>query len=150
MTARMFALLAVLLISACGDRTPSSPSPSASSSLNGTWRIFSTQLVSEGFQVIHAPELTYQVTFDDARVSARIDCNTCNGSFTIAGTSLMVGSALACTRAACTHQASDNHIMTLLPGPHELSESVYASRDGVLRPQVTLRSSRGTMILRQQ
>jgi heat shock protein HslJ len=107
-------------------------------------------VTSDDFQVIHAPELTYQITFDDARVSARIDCNTCNGSFTMAGASLMVGSTLACTRAACTYQASDNHIMTILPGGHELSESVYASGDGVLRPQMTLRSSRGTMMLRQQ
>jgi hypothetical protein len=98
-------------------------------------------MASQPFQLFLPPERVYQATFETSRVSVRVDCNTCSGSFTN-GPPLVIGPGLACTRASCG--ASDpinNNVVTVLDGSHEVSE-----RFG----QVTLRSSRGTMNLRPQ
>jgi heat shock protein HslJ len=130
----------MVAITGCSN-SPSSPSPSA---LNGTKRIFSIQMATQTSQVFLPPEVPYQVTFDGSRVSARINCNTCNGSFTTSGSSVSLGPVLACTRAACVapaYEAPDSDVLSLLAGSHEVSESFA---------QITLRSSRGIMILRPQ
>jgi hypothetical protein len=115
-----------------------SPSPPA---LNGTWRIVSIQMASQPFQLFLAPERAYQATFEASRISVRVDCNSCNGSFT-SGPPLVIGPGLACTRASCgASDAVNSDVVTLLDGSHEVSERLG---------QVTLRSSRGTINLRRQ
>ena len=52
----------------------------------------------------------------DGRRSARLDCNVCNGAFTLLGQTLTAGPALACTRAACPTMAFESLYTTVLGG----------------------------------
>ena len=81
----------------------------------------------------------YELTFDAAaHVSARVDCNTCNGSFMLSGSSLVIGSGLACTRAACATAAFESAAVGILSGSHEITATSNT---------LMLNSSRGTMTL---
>ena len=79
---------------------------------------------------------TYRLTFADGRLSTRVDCNTCGGTFGLSGQTLTAGPALACTRAACPTMAFENEYTRVLSG-----ESSVAMSAGTL----VLTSSRGTL-----
>ncbi len=130
---RTLLILIVLAVAACST-TPSSPS---SAVLNGTWRITSIQQASQPVEAAPAGA-TYEVTFDGARISARVDCNRCTGSFMMNGSALSIGPALACTRAACATAAFESAVVTLLTGEHQVSSSSNT---------LTLNSSRGRVTL---
>jgi hypothetical protein len=134
---RVVAFLAALALTGCSEG-PSTPSPPA---LSGTWRIVSVQMASQPFQLFLPPERVYQATFEASRVSVRVDCNTCSGAFTN-GPPAVIGPGLACTRASCgASDAVNSDVVTILVGSHEVSERLG---------QITLRSNRGTITLRQQ
>ena len=125
-----------LILAGCSDNAPASPTPG---SVDGTWRIISIHPASQGVQT--APVgAQYQVTFADGRVSARVDCNTCNGSVTLNGRTLAIGQVLACTRAACATASFENAVVSLLPGDHQISATLH---------NLTLTSSRGTLLLQR-
>jgi heat shock protein HslJ len=118
-------------------------SPSAGSSLSvageittGTWNLVSVQ--PAGLPEEPAPlDARYALTFSDGRLSARVDCNTCNGSFLLSGQTLTIGPALACTRAACPTMAFENTYTRVLSGDSTVTVSngflVLSSGRGVLR-----------------
>lgn len=130
---RITLFLFALAFAACST-TPSSPS---SSVLNGTWRITSIQPGSQPVQAAPAG-VVYEVTFEGSRLTARVDCNTCNGSFLMNGPELMIGPALACTRAACATAAFESSVVNLLPGSHQISTTATT---------MTLNSGRGSLTL---
>ena len=128
-------LLTVLVVAACSDDSPTSPSES----LNGEWRIISIQPPSQAVQT--APVgAQYQVAFADGRASARVDCNTCTGSFVLNGNMLTVGPALACTRAACATASYESAVVAMLSGEHQIATTLH---------NLTLTSSRGTILLQR-
>ena len=114
--------------------TPASPSSTA---LTGTWRITTIQPAGQAVQAAPAGA-AYELTFDGSRVSARVDCNTCSGAFMLAGSSLMIGPGLACTRAACATAAFESAVVGILGGSHEISATSST---------LMLNSSRGTVTL---
>ena len=125
----------------CSNNSPSSPS---AVQLNGTWRIATITPAGSGFQVSLPPEITYEITFEGSRASARINCNTCNGAFAGSRSEVTIGPALACTRVACgtpVHEPLDQEVLSMLSGTHTSSPNVNG---------VTLRSSRGSMALRRK
>jgi heat shock protein HslJ len=130
---RKILLLLLPAFAACSS-TPASPSSTA---LTGTWRIVSIQPELQAVQAAPAGAV-YDLTFDAARVSARVDCNTCSGSFMLSGSSLVIGSGLACTRAACATAAFESAAVGILGGAHEITATSNT---------LMLNSSRGTMTL---
>lgn len=138
------ALVVIACCSGCAERSstqmaPSqvagSPAPMADQ-LSGTWSLVSIQQAGEADQPT-PPGASYTLTFADGRLSTRVDCNVCNGAFTLSGQTLTAGPALACTRAACPTIAFENHYTALLSGNSivTLSTNVLAlsSARGVLR-----------------
>jgi heat shock protein HslJ len=131
---RKILVLLLVAFAACSS-TPASPSSTA---LTGTWRIVSIQPELQGVQAAPAGAV-YELTFDAAaRVSARVDCNTCGGSFMLSGSSLVIGSGLACTRAACSTAAFESAALGILGGSHEITATSST---------LMLNSIRGTMTL---
>jgi heat shock protein HslJ len=144
--ARSLAALVVVasFIGGCAERasTQSSPSSIAGSpaltadQLSGTWTLVSIQPTGQVDQST-PPGASYTLTFADGRLSTRVDCNVCNGAFTVLGQTLTAGPALACTRAACATMAFENGYTSLLSGESTvtLSSNVLAlsSARGVLR-----------------
>ena len=135
----------VSFLSACSQSvSPTSPSSSNPGSLNltagdlaGAWTLASLQPTGGDSQSKPA-NATYSVTFADSRVSARADCNVCGGNATIAGNTLTLGPALACTRAACPTMEFESVFESILSG-----EST-AQIDGAT---LTLTSARGRLTL---
>jgi heat shock protein HslJ len=140
-------LLAVLLVTAstvaCSDSpaTPTSPSSGGGSlaltagQLAGTWTLTSIQVPGEVVQPVPAGA-TYSISFADSRLSTRVDCNTCSGSFTLQGNTLTAGPNLACTRAACPTMAFESVYLGVLGG-----ESTAALSGSTL----VLASTRGSL-----
>ena len=87
--------------SACGS------SPTSPSDLVGrVWRLVSIEPAS-GSSTVVSDQTRYRVEFlDETRISARADCNTCNGLYSLSGTNVSI-SALACTRAFCGADSLD-------------------------------------------
>ena len=109
----MALLLATGAASCSKDETLTSPTSSAQ--IDGTWRLI--QMTSSAG--VPNEELTagrFNVTFANAGVQAKADCNTCAGAATLSGAPLTVG-ALACTRAACASAPLDTRFTGLLDGP---------------------------------
>ena len=132
------AVAGLLALSACSsDRLPTAHSSGPTALLTGTWRIVSIQPAAQGSQPAPSSAI-YEVAFDGGRVSARLDCNDCNGNLSTAGSSVTIGPALACTRAACATMLFENIVVSVLPGEHELTAAGSA---------VTLRSARGVITL---
>ena len=126
----------VLILAGCSDNTPASPT---TGSIEGVWRIISIQPASQPVQT--APvSAQYQIEFDDSRVALRVDCNTCNGPFTLSGGTLTIGPVLACTRAACATAAYESAVVSLLAGDHQVSATLH---------NLTLTSSRGSVLLQR-
>jgi heat shock protein HslJ len=128
----------VLVLAMAGCSTaPSSPSTAV---LSGTWRIVSIEAASQPAQPAPAGA-AYDVTFEGARISARVDCNSCNGMFMLNGSALTIGPTLACTRAACATASYETAVVTLLTGGHEVSSTSNT---------LSLNSNRGSLTLARQ
>lgn len=108
--------------------------------LEGTWTVTAIQIAG-GARQDRPFTATYTVTFRDGRLSSRADCNSCAGAFSVAGTMLSAGPALACTRAACPTQTFENAYTAILNGD---------SMAEVTNSTLTLSSSRGTIWLVRQ
>ena len=132
---RSLLISSVLVCAGCDD-TPSSPTPD---SIDGVWRIISIQPASQPTQTAPVGVL-YQVEFNDTRVSLRVDCNTCTGSFALNGGRLTIGPTLACTRAACATAAFESAVVSLLGGEHQATATLH---------NLTLTSSRGAILLQR-
>jgi heat shock protein HslJ len=112
---------------------------SPSQSLNGEWRIISIQPPSQPAQT--APVAAqYQVAFANGRVSARVDCNTCVGSYALDGDTLTIGPTLACTRAACATAPFESAVVAMLSGEHQIATTLH---------NLTLTSNRGSILLQR-
>ena len=135
---RVGGLVAVaLIIAGCAGRSQTSPSSTLTvNQLSGTWNLVLIQPAGQGDQAA-PPGASYTLTFADGRLSTRVDCNVCNGAFTLSGQTLTAGPALACTRAACPTMAFENGYTSLLSGESTvtLASNVLAlsSARGVLR-----------------
>ena len=134
---RTILLVCMVIAVACSDDdTPTSPT---AENLEGVWRIISIQLPSQPVQP--APTAArYQVAFEDERVFARVDCNTCIGPFSLNGSTLTVGPSLPCTRAACETASYESAVVAMLNGQHQVSTTTH---------NLTLTSPRGTMLLQR-
>ena len=144
---RLRSLAALVVIASCfgcAERSstqslPSSvaDSPSLSADqLSGTWTLVSIQPAGQADQA--TPQgASYTLTFADGRLLTRVDCNVCNGAFTLSGQNLTAGPALACTRAACPTMAFESGYTSLLSGESTVTVSnnglALSSARGVLR-----------------
>src|SRR5262245_43945172 len=132
------------LVVGCAGRSSTQTSPSsvagspalAADQISGTWTLLSIQPAGQADQAT-PPGASYTLTFADGRLSTRVDCNMCSGTFTLSGQTLTAGPALACTRAACPTMAFESGYTSLLSGDSSvtLSSNVLAlsSARGVLR-----------------
>lgn len=111
-----------------------------SAQLEGTWIVTAIQPVGGGKQD-RPSSATYTVTFSNGRLSARADCNSCAGSYSMSQSTLTAGPALACTRAACPTAAFESAYTAILSGD---SDAV------VTASTLTLSSTRGTIWLVRQ
>jgi heat shock protein HslJ len=124
----------------CSGSTATLTSPSsldpAAPQIPGSWNLVSIQPAGESEQA-KPSGASYTVTLDDGRLSTRADCNTCGGTYSLNGQTLVAGPLLACTRAACATMAFENTYMKLLGGESTVSLSggtlVLTSPRGVLR-----------------
>src|SRR5262245_21379158 len=109
-------LIFLFVFAGCSDdETPTSPT---ADNLDGVWRIISIQPPSGPVQP--APTgARYQVRFEEERVFARVDCNTCTGPFTLNGSTLTIGPGLPCTRAACETASYESAVVAMLNGQHQ-------------------------------
>ena len=134
-------LLVAAMTAACAQ---SVTSPSAAqvagpayttAQLEGTWTLAWIEMAGQARQ--NRPfDASYTLSFADSRLSTRVDCNSCGGSFAVNGTTLTAGPNLACTRAACPTMAFENAYTSILSG----DSSVV-----VTGSTLTLSSSRGTL-----
>jgi heat shock protein HslJ len=133
---RYLSALAVFLtfFVGCSD-SPSAPtSPSAAvttasaltaEQIAGTWNLVSIQ--PRGQEVQLAPiGATYTLSFANGRLSTRADCNSCGAAVVLAGQTLTVGPALACTRAACPTMGFENVYTSMLSGDSVVTVSATA------------------------
>ena len=108
------ALAALVAISIASCSKDTLTSPTSSTELDGTWRLFQMTTGS----TVHNEDLSagrFGVTFATGRVEAKADCNQCTGAATLSGSTLTVN-ALACTRAACASAPLDTRFSGLLSG----------------------------------
>ena len=132
------------LAGACSESpsTPLSPTSAggtrdlAADQFAGTWNLSSVQPTGQPEQATPAGA-SYTITFDNGRLSTRVDCNVCTGGFALSGQTLTAGPALACTRAACPTMAFEQGYTSLLSGESTVTLSsgtlVLSSARGVLR-----------------
>jgi heat shock protein HslJ len=132
-------VLVASLAAGCAGSSATLTSPSSTvtaGQLAGTWSLLSIQPSDQSEQATPAGA-TYALTFADGRLSTRVDCNTCSGSFALSGQTLTAGPALACTRAACRTMEFENAYTRLLGGEGTVTLSgdslVLSSSRGVLR-----------------
>ena len=136
-------VLAASLTVGCSESSSTPTSPTAAggastaltaSQIAGTWTLVSMQV--DG-QALEAAPSGYSLTLGDGQLSTRVDCNTCAGSFTLAGQVLTTGPALACTRAACATMTFESAYTKVLAGQSTVTMSgnslVLSSSRGVLR-----------------
>ena len=124
----------------CSGSTATLTSPSSldltAPQLPGTWNLVSIRPSGEAEQVKPAGA-SYTLTLVDGRLSTRADCNTCGGSYTLNGQTLMAAPSMACTRAACPTAAFEHTYMKVLGGESNVSLSggtlELTSPRGVLR-----------------
>jgi heat shock protein HslJ len=146
MSIRHFSVVVIALAvfaAGCSDSpaTPTSPSSGGGSlaltseQISGTWTLSAIQIAGEAAQSAPAGA-TYTLSFVDGRLSTRADCNTCTGAFTLSGTTLNAGPALACTRAACPTMAFESAYTGVLAGEHTVS---------LVGNTLTLSSARGSL-----
>jgi heat shock protein HslJ len=94
----------------CGNDGPTAPSDVS----GNTWRLVGLQEAGDSTTTtVRNPE-RYSVTFgNDGRMTAISDCNSCGGSYTIAGSTLTV-SGLACTKVFCGDISVDPRFTAIL------------------------------------
>ena len=134
-------LLVAALTAACAQ---SVTSPSAAqvagpaytaAQLEGTWTLAWIERAGQARQ--DRPfDASYTLSFSDGRLSTRVDCNSCGGSFSVNGTTLTAGPNLACTRAACPTMAFETAYTGILGGDSNIV---------VTGSTLTLSSPRGTL-----
>lgn len=141
MRTSLIAIAAVLALSSCSN--PTSPSSTSGNSaytaalLEGTWTVMYVQPVGQA-RLDRPTTATYTLTFTDGRISARADCNMCGTAFSINGNTMLVGAALACTRAACPTASFEALYTSILSGDSTITISGST---------LTLTSSRGILQL---
>jgi len=138
------ALVVIASLFGCAERSTTQMGPSTvagapvltAEQLSGTWTLVSIQPAGQADQPT-PPGASYTLTLVEGHLSTRVDCNLCNGAFTLSGQTLTAGPLLACTRAACPTMAFENSYTSLLSGDSTvtLSTNVLAlsSSRGVLR-----------------
>ena len=141
---RIAAAAIVTLLAGCAGSAPSPTSPTSDGGslavtperLSGTWNLVSLQLAGQAEQPVPAGA-TYTLTFADGRLSTRVDCNTCGGSFALSGQTMTAGPALACTRAACATMEFENVYTRVLGGDSTVAIAgntlVLTSQRGTIR-----------------
>ena len=146
MSIRHFSLVVIVsavFAAGCSDSpaTPTSPSSGngsltlTSEQIAGTWTLSAIQVSGQAAQSAPAGA-TYTLSFADGRLSTRADCNTCAGGFTLSGSTLSAGPALACTRAACATMAFESAYTGILSGEHTVA---------LAGNTLTLTSARGSL-----
>jgi heat shock protein HslJ len=121
-----------ILFAGCGDGVE--PLTGPSSVIGGAWKLQSLETPAGGLVTVARPE-NYTVEFRDAgALAVKADCNSCNGSYSISGSSLTI-SALACTRAFCGAASLDTPFLTVLTN---------ATTFGVLGLDLTIDSPKGS------
>lgn len=99
---------------ACSDDNLTSPTSPAQ--LEGTWRLQQMTATGNG---VHNEDLTagrFNATFGTGTVVVKADCNTCNGTTSLSGSTLTV-SALSCSLAACASAPIDGRYTAFFNGP---------------------------------
>jgi heat shock protein HslJ len=130
---RMMMVLVAAIAVSCTENTVAPANPTGTS-----WQLVSIQ--QSGSAAITAPASRYTLRFgDDGRVSVRSDCNSCGGSYTLAGSSMAIG-PLACTRAFCGDASLDHTYSTALDGTKTIA--VSESEMTITGGGVTLRFTR--------
>lgn len=128
-------LLAATVMLAAGCDMLTGPSSLTEAQLVGTWNLSSLQASGQASQNVPAGA-TYTLTLAEGSISARADCNTCAGRYTLSGKTLTAGPALACTRAACPTASFETVFTTILSGDSTVEGSATS---------MTLTSTRGTL-----
>lgn len=130
-------LLLVSLPGVVSCSTPASPTfgTVSAASLAGVWKLEIVQRTG-GPALATPADAAYTLSFSGTTVSARVDCNTCVGTFSIVGDAITISPVLACTRAACPTSAFGVIYEGLLAGE---------SRVGVSGQTMVLNSSRGQL-----
>jgi len=133
--ARSWAGLLVVAALAAGCTTDTVTAPTTDQ-LGGSWLLVSIQPAGKAEQPTPAGA-SYGVMFAAGRVTARADCNSCGGVFSLSGSTLTAGPTLICTRAACPTMAFENQYTQLLAGDSTIALTgtrlTLSSERGVLR-----------------
>ena len=111
-------VVAAALLASC-DEAPLAPSAATAV----TWKLESIE--RDGLPGVSVPDpdrYTLQLE-PSGRLSLRADCNTCAGSYTLSGSSVTIGNALACTRAFCGTASLDTVFLAALSGPQTATVS---------------------------
>ena len=135
-------LLVAALTAACAQSVTSpsaaqvaGPAAYTAAQLEGTWTLAWIERAGQARE--NRPfDATYTLSFSDGRLSTRVDCNTCGGSYSVNAGTLTAGPNLACTRAACPTMAFENAYTSLLGGDSNIV---------VTGSTLTLSSPRGTL-----
>ena len=103
--------------------------------IGGVWKLQSLEAAGGGAAVaVNRPE-NYTVEFrDGGALAVKADCNTCSGTYSIAGSSLTIGT-LACTRAFCGAASLDTAFLAVVTN---------ATSFGVLGVDLTIDSPKGS------
>jgi heat shock protein HslJ len=78
-----------------------------------TWKLESIERAGSAVITIPNPEQYTLRLEDNGQVHVRADCNTCNGRYSLDGSTLSI-SAVACTRAFCTLASFDGNYTAAL------------------------------------
>lgn len=125
--------LTALALAGCQTSTSTSNQPVVP---EGTFELQAFELSSGPVVTVSDPS-RYTVTFlPDARLSARTDCNLCNGGYELSSSGFDTG-PLACTRAACLPESLETPYVQALSSAFALeprgSELLIFYPDGTLR-----------------
>lgn len=115
---KLWPLLVVLLVGAvaCDDKNPVSPTDIT----NITWKLESIERTGMPTVAIPNPEQYTLRLEDNGRLNVRADCNSCNGRYSLDGSSLSVN-GVACTRAFCGLGSFDENYAVALENVRSLS-----------------------------
>jgi heat shock protein HslJ len=81
--------------------SPSGSTPTSPSAASGTAWVLQSMRRPDG-SLVPLPAADFTLRFEDGRLAIKADCNLCSGSYSIDGTAVRVGEAMACTRAYCS------------------------------------------------
>jgi heat shock protein HslJ len=114
-------LAALVLAAACGPTNPTAEPPP------GPWALQSFELAGGPTIAVPRPDQYTLELRPEGQAHVRADCNSCGGSYQIAGTSLSFG-LMACTLVACPPGSLDRDYLEALG-----SASSFEVRNGELR-----------------